>query len=105
MKGSIFFDLDGTLTDPSEGICAAVRYALTQMEIPVPQEAVLRSFIGPPLQNSFEHVLGLSPHRATQASMACLKIRFTMEFTRYSTHSKHKAGGLSLQPQSRNNLQ
>ncbi|MDY2610123.1 MAG: HAD family hydrolase [Eubacteriales bacterium] len=67
MKGSIFFDLDGTLTDPSEGICAAVRYALTQMEIPVPQEAVLRSFIGPPLQNSFEHVLGLSPHRATQA--------------------------------------
>lgn len=49
----ILFDLDGTLTDPGEGIIQSVAYALAQMERPVTDISLLRKFIGPPLQESF----------------------------------------------------
>ena len=29
----VLFDLDGTLTDPKEGICKSVQYALHEMKI------------------------------------------------------------------------
>ncbi len=49
----IFFDLDGTLSDPGDGIIRSVSYALAKMETPVTDAARLRKFIGPPLQDSF----------------------------------------------------
>lgn len=49
----IFFDLDGTITDSYPGIKNSVVYALEKMGRPVPDETVLRSFIGPPLADSF----------------------------------------------------
>jgi phosphoglycolate phosphatase len=49
----IFFDLDGTLSDPGDGIIRSVSYALAKMDIPVTDPARLRKFIGPPLQESF----------------------------------------------------
>ena len=60
----IFLDLDGTLTDSKEGIFNCVRYALEKMEEPVPSEEVLRSFIGPPLHDSFERYCGFSREQA-----------------------------------------
>lgn len=48
----ILFDLDGTLTDPTEGITKSVRHALTQFGI-AEELANLRPFIGPPLHRSF----------------------------------------------------
>jgi phosphoglycolate phosphatase len=48
----IFFDLDGTLTDPAEGITKSVQYALSTFGI-VAELDELRSFIGPPLHHSF----------------------------------------------------
>ena len=50
---SILFDLDGTLTDPGEGIRNSVRYALARFGIAHPSEAALRDCIGPPLLESF----------------------------------------------------
>lgn len=50
---SILFDLDGTLTDSSEGIINCVTLAFTHFGMPVPGEGVLRQFIGPPLRDSF----------------------------------------------------
>jgi phosphoglycolate phosphatase len=48
----IFFDLDGTLTDPTEGITKSVQHALAKFNIDAELEA-LRPFIGPPLHHSF----------------------------------------------------
>lgn len=54
----IFFDLDGTLTDPFEGISKSIVYALERLGEDVPDEAVLRNCIGPPLLQSFETMVG-----------------------------------------------
>ena len=53
MAKSIFFDLDGTLTDSGEGIinCAAV--TLEHFGIPVPSREEIRVIVGPPLRVSF----------------------------------------------------
>ena len=52
-KKSILFDLDGTLTDSGEGIMKSAVYALSHYGIEAPSEAELRSFVGPPLTESF----------------------------------------------------
>ncbi len=49
----IFFDLDGTLTDPGIGITNAVMYALERYGIHVAERSELYPFIGPPLVDSF----------------------------------------------------
>mgnify|MGYP000375794276 FL=1 len=49
----VLFDLDGTLTDPKEGICKCVQYALHEMGIEEPDLDRLECFIGPPLLASF----------------------------------------------------
>lgn len=66
MYSHILFDLDGTLTDSKEGILACVRYALETLELPIPEEAELLKFIGPPLQESFTRI-GLSLEQAGEA--------------------------------------
>ena len=50
---TILFDLDGTLTDSAPGILNSVRYGCRRIGIPVPDEATLRRFLGPPLIDSF----------------------------------------------------
>lgn len=56
----ILFDLDGTLTDPKEGITKSVAYALKHFGIDVEDLDTLCKFIGPPLKDSFMHYYGLS---------------------------------------------
>lgn len=53
MVKSILFDLDGTLTDSGEGIMNCAVYALSKYGIEAPSEADLRTFVGPPLTDSF----------------------------------------------------
>ena len=53
MKKAILFDLDGTLTDSGEGIMNCARLALEHYGLPIPSEAELRTFVGPPLHESF----------------------------------------------------
>lgn len=50
---SLFFDLDGTLTDSSEGITKCAQLALRHFGIPAEELSALRVFIGPPLRESF----------------------------------------------------
>lgn len=52
MKKIILFDLDGTLTDSSEGIIKCCLYALEKYNIKLSSEE-LNTFIGPPLRYSF----------------------------------------------------
>lgn len=61
------FDLDGTLTDPKEGITKCVQYALQKFGINEPDLHKLEPFIGPPLKDSFMHFYSLSDADAVQA--------------------------------------
>lgn len=49
----ILFDLDGTLTDSGEGIMNCAKMALEHYGLPIPSEAEMRTFVGPPLHDSF----------------------------------------------------
>ena len=53
MPKSILFDLDGTLTDSGEGIMKCAVYALAHYGIDAPSEEQLRTFVGPPLTETF----------------------------------------------------
>ena len=56
---TIFFDLDGTLTDPKPGITRSIQYALQKMDqADIPAEDELTWCIGPPLRASFVKMLG-----------------------------------------------
>ena len=57
---TVLFDLDGTITDSGTGIMNTIRYAVRKYGLAEPEEAVLRSFIGPPLKEQFRKVFGLS---------------------------------------------
>ena len=54
---NLFFDLDGTLTDPRQGILACFRYALNALGVESPPDRDLEPLIGPPLRESFSALL------------------------------------------------
>lgn len=64
----LLFDLDGTLTDPMQGITRSVQYALRHFGIEVEDLAALCPFIGPPLRDSFREYYGMSAARADEAA-------------------------------------
>lgn len=67
MYNTILFDLDGTLTDPKEGITKCVQYALKYFDINEPNLDELKKFIGPPLKESFMVYYHLDEVKAEQA--------------------------------------
>lgn len=67
MYSVILFDLDGTLTDSSEGIFNSILYALDKFEITDIDRHDLRTFIGPPIQESFSHVFHFSEEETLAA--------------------------------------
>ncbi len=58
MTTHIYFDLDGTLTDPYEGITKCILYALDELGFPHPDDDYLYSCIGPPLWDTFPDLVG-----------------------------------------------
>ena len=58
MSVHIYFDLDGTLTDPYEGITKCILYALDELGVAHPSDEYLHSCIGPPLYDTFPEMVG-----------------------------------------------
>ena len=58
MAGHVYIDLDGTLTDPFEGISKCIAYAMERLGQAVPPDTRLRRFIGPPLLETFGELVG-----------------------------------------------
>ncbi len=50
----IFFDLDGTLVDSSEGIHNGFVQTFERLGLPVPSDKKIRTFMGPPLEVTFK---------------------------------------------------
>ena len=63
----LLFDLDGTLTDPFEGITRSVEYALNAFGIDVEDRRTLAPFIGPPLVESLTERYGFTMEDAVAA--------------------------------------
>ena len=60
----LFFDLDGTLTDPALGITNSFKHALKCFGLEIPKYEKLCSFIGPPLVDTFRTQFGFSEEKA-----------------------------------------
>ena len=67
MFAYVLFDLDGTLTDPKEGITKSVQFALRQQGIREPNLDRLEPFIGPPLHDSFMDFYDMTQEQADMA--------------------------------------
>ena len=65
----ILFDLDGTLTNPEEGITKSFAYALEHMGISVEDRKELRKVIGPPLLVSFDEFYHFTKEQALEATV------------------------------------
>lgn len=76
---SIFFDLDGTLTDSGEGIINTCAMVLEKYGLSVPSREEMRVFVGPPLHETFQK-FGIP---ASEADNAVALYR-----TRYNTVGK-----------------
>ena len=73
---AILFDLDGTLTDPREGITRSIAYALERMGLEPPPLESLTFAIGPPLRRSLATLLGEETPAAVERALALYRERF-----------------------------
>lgn len=71
----LLFDLDGTLTDPKEGITNCVKHGLSALGLTETDENVLLSFIGPPLEESFANIYNLN-EEDTNFAIATFRERY-----------------------------
>jgi phosphoglycolate phosphatase len=71
---AIYFDLDGTLTDPKPGITRSIQYALRKLDQPVPSEDELTWCIGPPLHASLKELV--HTNRGADRALALYRERF-----------------------------
>ena len=64
---AICFDLDGTLIDPYLGISRSVAFALERLGVAGVDDMTFEAFIGPPIQDAFQRLLGPDVALATTA--------------------------------------
>ena len=74
---NVLFDLDGTLTDPREGITRSIQFGLSKMGIDEPDLSKLEHFIGPPLLQQCMASYGFDEARAWEA-MGYYRERFAV---------------------------
>ena len=73
----LFFDLDGTLTEPAPGITACLAHALHALGRPTPPPSELRRFIGPPLRDAFAELLATSKSELIEEAVRLYRVRFS----------------------------
>lgn len=56
----VIFDLDGTLLDTREGVLSSVKYTIAKEGLAPLEDNVLKTFIGPPIKDSFAQTYGIS---------------------------------------------
>ena len=76
MIKSILFDLDGTLTDPKQGITGCIRFSLQHFDVPVPHADDLTWCIGPPLRASFSQLLATDDAGILDRALVLYRQRF-----------------------------
>ena len=74
---NLLFDLDGTLTDPFEGITKCISYAMEKLDKKVPPRESLRWCIGPPLRDSFAKLLASDDAALIERAVTLYRERFS----------------------------
>jgi phosphoglycolate phosphatase len=74
---TVFFDLDGTLTDSAPGITRCLVHAFERLGARVPAEAELRKCIGPPLDYTFRRFLDPHDDALVQRAIDFYRERFS----------------------------
>ena len=74
---NILFDLDGTLTDPAEGIIRSIRYSLNVLRLPCPPDDELTTFIGPPLRECFSEICKSADAELIETAVTVFRERFS----------------------------
>jgi phosphoglycolate phosphatase len=74
---NVLFDLDGTLTDPVEGITRCICHALERMSVAPPRRAELLPHIGPPLRDTFSLILCTTDKPTIEAAVRFYRERFS----------------------------
>jgi phosphoglycolate phosphatase len=74
---NLLFDLDGTLTDPREGITRCIQYALGRFNKVIPPWEQLTWCIGPPLKASFAQLLNTSDQEILDRALTHYRKRFS----------------------------
>lgn len=77
MIKNILFDLDGTLTDPKDGITRCIQHALVQLGSTPPEADELIWCIGPPLQESFAILLDTDEKVAIDQALDTYRYEFS----------------------------
>lgn len=73
---NILFDLDGTLTDPKEGITRCIRFSLERLGVDPPHEDHLTWCIGPPLRESFSYLMNTRDEALLDQALSHYRTRF-----------------------------
>jgi phosphoglycolate phosphatase len=77
MISSVLFDLDGTLTDPKEGITRCIQYSLDRLGTKAPPTDDLLWCIGPPLRESLSRLLRTSENALLDLALQHYRERFS----------------------------
>ena len=99
---NILFDLDGTLTDPKDGIFRCIQFALDQLGKTSPEVDRLDWCIGPPLRDSFSRLLNTGDqYDRSIPKTGSIKIIWAMSTVDdFNTkHTKKGLGTLNLIPE------
>lgn len=64
---AVLFDFDGTIADTGEGIFSSIRSAVAAMGFEPLDENLLRTFIGPPIFDSFKNGAGMTDEQSREA--------------------------------------
>ena len=72
----LVFDLDGTLSDPSEGFYRSMREAIVTLGRDTPSDERLRPWIGPPLRDAFRALLGVDDDSEVERGVALYRARY-----------------------------
>jgi len=71
---NLFFDLDGTLTNPELGIVTSLKHALATLKIEIDADIDLASYIGPPLRDVLRELCGDA--ELAERAVSCYRQRY-----------------------------
>ena len=73
---NILFDLDGTLTDPKEGIIRCMQYAMENLSLSCPPPAELHIHIGPPIRSALAIIMKTEDEVLIEEALRIFRVRF-----------------------------
>ncbi|HEX8709961.1 MAG TPA: HAD family hydrolase [Pyrinomonadaceae bacterium] len=76
---NVLFDLDGTLTDPQEGITRCLEYSLQRLGAACPPRRELHVHIGPPIRSALSLMLGTTDEALVEQALRFYRERFSVE--------------------------